>query len=255
MVFRTLIGLIYFVTVLILLIPVWCIEWIIGKFDPKAKDVSSLWLIRNIVFRPILWIIGAHITVYGRENIPDDRPVVYMSNHRSMLDCIVLYPLFKGLCGVVAKIEVKKIPFVKYWMDNLHCLYFDRSDMREGLKMILTGIKHLKNGISVCIMPEGTRSHTDEMLPFKEGSMKLATKSGCPIIPVAITGSADLFENHKPWFGPSDITVTFGKPIDVKALSRDQQKNLGAHVRDVVGAMLDGGPGHMVEFSEVVKSE
>ncbi|MBQ8815495.1 MAG: 1-acyl-sn-glycerol-3-phosphate acyltransferase [Lachnospiraceae bacterium] len=255
MVFRTLIGLTYFIIVLILLIPVWCIEWIIGKSHPDAKDTSSLWLIQNIVFRPLLWIIGAHITVYGRENIPDNQPVVYMANHRSMLDCIVLYPLFKGLCGVVSKIEVKKIPFVKYWMDNLYCLYFDRSDMREGLKMILTGIEYLKKGVSICIMPEGTRSHTDEMLPFKEGSMKLATKSGCPIIPVAITGSADLFENHKPWFGPADITVTFGKPIDVKALSRDQQKNLGAHVRDVVGAMLDGGPGHMVEFGEVVKAE
>lgn len=255
MVLRTLFGVIYFVIVLILLIPVLGIEWIIGKINPKAKDISCLWLVQNIVFRPILWIIGAHITVYGRENVPEDRPVVYMGNHRSMLDCIVLYPLFKGLCGVVAKIEVKKIPFVKFWMDNLHCLYFDRSDMREGLKMILTGIEYLKQGISICIMPEGTRSKTDEMLPFKEGSMKLATKTGCPIIPVAITGSADLFENHKPFFGPSDITITFGKPIEVKELSREQQKNLGAHVRDVVGAMLAGGPGHMVGFEDVIKAE
>lgn len=255
MVFRTLIGLTYFIIVLILLIPVWGIEWLIGKRNPKFKDTSSLWLIQNIVFRPILWIIGARVTVYGEENIPDDRPVVYMGNHRSMLDCVLLYPHFKGLCGFVSKIEVKKIPFVKYWMDNLYCLYFDRSDMREGLKMILTGIEYLKKGVSICIMPEGTRSETDEMLPFKEGSMKLATKSGCPIIPVAITGSADLFENHKPWFGPSNITVTFGKPIEVKALPRDQQKNLGAHVRDVVGAMLEGGPGHTVEFSDVVKAE
>jgi len=255
MIFRTIIGLIYFVIILILLIPVWGVEWLIGKKNPDVKNVSSQWLIVNLVFRPILWIIGAKVTVYGRENIPDDTPVVYMSNHRSMLDSLVLYPYFKGLCGVVAKAEVKKVPFVKYWMDNLHCLYFDRSDMREGLKMILTGIEYLKDGISVCIMPEGTRSKTDEMLPFKEGSMKLATKSGCPIIPVAITGSADLFENHKPWFGPANITVTFGKPIDVKLLSRDQQKNLGAHVRDVVGVMLEGGPGHTVEFGEVVKSE
>ena len=83
--------------------------------------------------------------------------------------------------------------------------------------------------------------------------MKLATKTGCPIVPVAITGSADLFENHKPLFGPSKVTVTFGKPIDVKSLSRDQQKNLGVHVREVVVAMLEGGPGHTVAFEDVVK--
>lgn len=255
MVFRTIIGLIYFIVIATLLVPAWCVVWLMYRKDPVAKHAPSQWLIVNLVFRPILWIIGAKVTVYGTENIPEDTPVAYMSNHRSMLDSLVLYPYFKGLCGIVAKIEVKKIPFVKGWMDNLHCLYFDRSDMREGLKMILTGIDYLKSGISVCIMPEGTRSKTDEMLPFKEGSMKLATKSGCPIIPVAITGSADLFENHKPWFGPANITVTFGKPIDVKLLSRDQQKNLGAHVRDVVGVMLEGGPGHTIEFSDVAKSE
>lgn len=255
MVFRTIIGLIYFIVIATLLVPAWCVVWLMYRKDPEARHAPSQRLIVNLVFRPILWIIGAKITVYGTENIPDNTPVAYMSNHRSLLDALILYPYFKGLCGIVAKIEVKKIPFVKGWMDNLHCLYFDRSDMREGLKMILTGIEYLKSGISVCIMPEGTRSHTDEMLPFKEGSMKLATKSGCPIIPVAITGSADLFENHKPWFGPANITVTFGKPIDAKALPRDLQKNLGAHVRDVVGAMLAGGPGHTVEFGDVVKAE
>lgn len=252
---RTIIALLYFVIILIISIPFLGIEWIIGKFNPKLKSTSSLWLIMTFVFKPELWLLGARKKIYGRENIPDDRPVVYMGNHRSFLDCVLLYPQFKGLCGFIAKKEVTKIPFLNLWMNNLHCLYFDRSDMREGLKMILTGIEQLKNGISICIMPEGTRSNTDEMLPFKEGSMKLATKSGCPIIPVAITGSADLFENHKPFFRAADVTVTFGKPIEVKDLSREQQKNLGAHVRDVIGAMLEGGPGCMVEFEDVVKSE
>lgn len=253
MIFRTIFGLLYFMVAGTLLVPAWCVVWLIGRKKPETKHAPSQWLIANLIFRPILWIIGANITVYGTENIPEDTPSVYMANHRSMLDSLILYPHFKGLCGVVAKLEVKKIPFVKGWMDNLHCLYFDRSDMREGLKMILTGIEYLKSGISICIMPEGTRSKTDEVLPFKEGSMKLATKTGCPIVPVAITGSADLFENHKPLFGPSKVTVTFGKPIDVKSLSRDQQKNLGVHVREVVVAMLEGGPGHTVAFEDVVK--
>lgn len=245
----------YVVVLLILSLPILLVEWIIGKFNPHAKDVSCLWIARTLVLNPVLFFMGAKITAYGVENIPSDRPVVYMANHRGMMDCLLLYRYFKGVCGFVSKAEVKKIPLVNLWMNNLNCLYVDRDDIRDGLKMILAGIEKLKNGISICIMPEGTRSKTDELLPFKEGSMKLATKTGCPIIPVAITGSADLFENHKPWFGPSNITVTFGKPIDAKALSRDQQRNLGAHVRDVVGAMLDGGPGHMVEFGDVVKSE
>ncbi len=252
---RTAVSLLYFVIILILLIPVLGIEWIVGRFNPNAKSVSSLWIIQNLVFRPVLWLMGARVRIYGRENIPDDRPVVYMGNHRSFLDCVLLYPQFKGLCGFISKIEVKKIPFLQFWMNNLHCLYVNRDDIRDGLKMILAGIEHLKNGISICIMPEGTRSDTDEMLPFKEGSMKLATKTGCPIIPVAITGSSGLFEDHRPFVGPADVTITFGTPIEVKELSREEQKNLGAHVRALIGEMLAGGPGHTVDFKTMMKSQ
>ena len=250
---RTIIVVLFVVIMVILLIPALLVEWVLGKFNPHAKDVSSFWIVKNLIVRPGLWLVGAHITTYGRENIPEGQPVVFMANHRSMFDCLVMYPQYKGLCGTVSKVEVKKIPLINKWMDNLHCLYVDRDDIRNGLKMILDGIELLKSGISVCIMPEGTRSATDEMRPFKEGSMKLATKSGCPIIPVAITGTAELFENHKPFARPSDVTITFGKPIEVSKLSRDQQKNLGAHVREVVQVMLDNGPGHMVEYSDVIK--
>lgn len=237
----------YVVVLLILSLPILLVEWIIGKFNPHAKDVSCLWIARTLVLNPVLFFMGAKITAYGVENIPSDRPVVYMANHRGMMDCLLLYKYFKGVCGFVAKAEVKKIPLVNLWMNNLHCLYVDRDDIRDGLKMILAGIEKLKSGISICIMPEGTRSKTDELLPFKEGSMKLATKTGCPIIPVAITGSADLFDNHKPFFGPAKITMTFGKPLEVKDLSRDQQKNLGAHVREIICEMLEKGPGYIPE--------
>lgn len=244
---RTVFLYLYVIIILILSLPVLLVEWIIGKFNPHAKSVSCLWIARTFVLRPVLWFMGAKITAYGVENIPTDRPVVYMGNHRGMMDCLLLYKYFKGVCGFVSKAEVKKIPIVNLWMNNLHCLYVDRDDIRDGLKMILAGIEKLKSGISICIMPEGTRSKTDELLPFKEGSMKLATKTDCPIIPVAITGSADLFDNHKPFFGPAKVTLTFGKPLEVKELSRDQQKNLGAHVREIIGEMLDKGPGYIPE--------
>ena len=73
------------------------------------------------------------------------------------------------------------------WMKALYCLFLDRKDIKAGLKTILQGIEYIKRGISICIFPEGTRNRTDEMLPFKEGSMKIAEKTGCPIIPMAIT--------------------------------------------------------------------
>ena len=158
----------YVVVVLILSLPILLVEWIIGKFNPHAKDVSCLWTARTFLLKPVLFFMGAKITAYGVENIPSDRPVVYMANHRGMMDCLLLYKYFKGVCGFVAKAEVKKIPLVNIWMNNLNCLYVDRDDIRDGLKMILAGIEKLKNGTSICIMPEGTRSKTDELLPIAD---------------------------------------------------------------------------------------
>ena len=88
-------------------------------------------------------------------------------------------------------------------MRRLYCLFLDRKDLKQGLKTILTAIDQVKSGISICIFPEGTRNRDREdsttLLPFKDGSFKIAQKTGCPIIPMALTGTADVFENHFPW--------------------------------------------------------
>ena len=114
-------------------------------------------------------------------------------------------------------------------MKRLYCLFLDRSDMRAGMQMILTGIDYIKKGISICIFPEGTRSKDGKMLPFKEGSMKMATKTGCPIIPIAISNSAQIWEAHFP----------NGAPIYPKELSKEEQKFIGAYTQQKIQEMLD----------------
>ncbi|MCI9068003.1 MAG: 1-acyl-sn-glycerol-3-phosphate acyltransferase, partial [Lachnospiraceae bacterium] len=146
--------------------------------------------------------------------------------------------LIKGEAGFVAKKEMQKIFFLRRWMTNLHCLFLDRENLKEGLKTILTGIDHVKNGVSIWIFPEGTRNPGSGLMDFKEGSMKIAEKSGCPIIPVAMTGTAEIFEKHLPRVKRSHVTVTFGEPIDVAALDRQQKKFLGAYTRERILEML-----------------
>ena len=238
----------------ILSFPIYLVLILVGKKNPHTKVRVSQSIV-SWAFNIVLRCAGTKRTVIGAENVPSDSAVLYVFNHRSLADIPIIYTSVPTLTGFVAKKEIQKVPFLNLWMRNVNCLFLDRDDMRAGLKTILQGIEYIKQGYSMAIAPEGTRNHDQELLPFKEGSLKMAEKTGCPIIPVAITGSADLFENHKPFFGPSDITITFGKPIEVKELSREQQKNLGAHVRDVVGAMLAGGPGHMVGFEDIIKAE
>ena len=106
---------------LILAIPLLGIEWLIGKFNPRAKDISSLRIVQA-VFRLCIKIAGVELTLIGEENIPQDQPVLYIGNHRSQFDILLTYTHCKGLTGFVAKSELEKIPLLRNWMRYLHCL-------------------------------------------------------------------------------------------------------------------------------------
>lgn len=225
---------------LILSIPILLIEWIIGKFNPRAKDISSLRIIQT-VFRFILKVTGADITIIGHENVPKDQAVLYIGNHRSFFDILLTYVHCPDLTGYIAKKEMEPIPLLSTWMRYLHCLFLDRKDIKEGMKTILTAIEKVKNGISICIFPEGTRNKGDnelELLPFHEGSFKIATKSGCPIIPMSISNSAEIFENHFPKIKPCKVVVEYGKPIYPEQLFKEDKKRLGAYTQGIILEML-----------------
>ena len=238
---RLIIIVLLVVTFLILSIPILMVEWLIGKFAPHARDISSLRIIQ-FIFKLIMLLTGSKVTVIGEEHVPKDQAVLYIGNHRSYFDIVLTYARCPGLTGYVAKDSMKKIPLLSTWMERLYCLFLDRKNIKEGMKMILKGIEQIKGGISMCIFPEGTRNKDPEgpMLPFKEGSFKMAEKTGCPIIPMAITNTADIFENHIPWIRPANIILEYGEPIYVKELSKEDKKFLGAYTQRAIQTMLDG---------------
>ncbi|SFB10559.1 1-acyl-sn-glycerol-3-phosphate acyltransferase [Acetitomaculum ruminis DSM 5522] len=235
---RLILVVISFSLFFILSIPIYLIEWIIGKFNPYAKDISCLKIVQaelNI----ILFLSGVKLEVIGKENIPKDTPVLYVGNHRGFYDVIASYPQCKNVTGYISKKEFEKFPFLSWWMKLLHCKFMDRDDIRQSLNVILDAIKEIKAGNSIFIYPEGTRNKThDKLLPFKEGSMKIATKGGCPIIPVACTGTPAIFEDHIPFIKGGKITIEYGKAIYPKELNKDEQKFLGAYVQQKVADML-----------------
>lgn len=235
---RFLLVLLILIGYLVLLIPVLIAEWIYHKFNPQRADYQQLRMVQA-AFKLILKVTGARITVIGEEHVPKDQAVLYVGNHRSYFDILLTYSRTPRLTGYVAKKEMEKIPLLSTWMKRLHCLFLDRKDIKEGLKTILAGIELIKSGVSICIFPEGTRNRSNEpMLPFKEGSVKMAEKTGCLIIPMAITNSAEIFENHIPRITPCDVIVEYGEPIDPKALSREEKKFLGAYCQKKIQEML-----------------
>lgn len=236
---RTILAVLFAILYLLIGIPILFVEWLIGKWNPKAADLSQLRMVQW-AFKVILFICGTKITVIGEENVPKNEPVLYIGNHKSYFDIIITYARCPGLTGYVAKNNIKKVPLLNLWMKRLHCLFIDRDNVKEALKTILAGIDNIKNGISMCIFPEGTRNKNPEgMLPFKEGSFKMAEKTGCAIIPMAITNSADILENHFPKVKRTHVILEYGKPIYPKELTKEEQKHLGAHCQNIIAGMLE----------------
>ena len=223
---------------LLLGIPVLLVEWVIGKYNKKAKDYSCLRMVQT-AFKLMLKVAGVRLTVIGEEHVPKDQAVLYIGNHRSYFDILLTYSRCPRLTGYVAKVEMLRYWLLRDWMKALYCLFLDREDMKAGLKTILQGIEYIKNGISICIFPEGTRNRQEEMLPFKEGSLKMAEKTGCPIIPMAITNSAEIFENHLPFVRPCHVILEYGTPILPKELSKEDRKFLAAYTQKKIQEMLD----------------
>ncbi|MEE0884546.1 MAG: lysophospholipid acyltransferase family protein [Faecalimonas sp.] len=210
------------------------VEWIVGKINKRAKDYSSLRIVQW-GFRVILWIGGVKVTVIGEENILDEA-VLYVGNHRSFFDILILYVRFQRLTGFIAKDSIEKIPSLRVWMRYLYCLFLKRDDMKQGMKIILQAIEYIKQGISICVFPEGTRNKGEElsMLPFKEGTFKIALKTGCPIVPISINNTAEIFENHMPKMKKTHVIIEYGKPIYPKDLDREEQKHIGATCQKII---------------------
>ena len=234
---RFLLVAVFLILFLIGSIPLLIIEWIIGHFNMDLKDRSSLAIVKW-AFNVIIFLTGVDITVLGEENVPKDEAVLYVANHRSYFDIVLTYARVPRLTGYISKIEVERVPLLRNWMRNLHCLFLDRQDIKQGLKTILTGIEKLKSGISICIFPEGTRNkEKDTFLPFHGGSFKLAEKSGCPIIPIALNNVADIFEDHSPKIKKTKVVIEYGKPIYPNQLDKETKKNLAGYVSDQIKDM------------------
>ncbi|MDO4268141.1 MAG: lysophospholipid acyltransferase family protein [Eubacteriales bacterium] len=217
----------------------YCERWI-GRREPVRQQEHSLKVVQAM-FRMLLRLAGVQLTVKGREKLPEGA-VLYVGNHRSYFDILAGYTSVPGLTGFVAKKEMERYPFLAEWMRNVNCLFLDRQDIKAGLKTILEGIEKVKSGVSIWIFPEGTRNEAEDvldLLPFKEGSLKIAEKSGCPVVPVAVSGTAEIFEKHIPFIRPSKVTLEFGEPFYIKELPLEQKKRVGAYTRDIIIKMLE----------------
>ena len=169
--------------------------------------------------RGMAWFCHVPFTLQGWEKMPEDiregrQPVIFMSNHESQMDPPILVAALPLPAVYIAKQELKYVPFIGWaaWVAGV--IFIDRGDRDRAIRSIHDAAMQIRGGKNVVIFPEGTRSRTGQMLPFKKGGFALAQDAGVPIIPMATVGGFQVLPPDSLRFRPGRYTVLMGEPVN-----------------------------------------
>ncbi|HCC37802.1 MAG TPA: 1-acyl-sn-glycerol-3-phosphate acyltransferase [Treponema sp.] len=220
----TVMCVIYVVLSLIVLTPIGLVVGVVSLFGLwKARPVLIYRIAQGWAWL-FLKMCRFDMTVLGRENIPRKGGLCFVSNHGGFFDIVMLLAYAGRPFGFVAKKELLLIPLLNVWISMLGGLFIDRKNLRKGLRTINKGIARIKSGGAMVIFPEGRRSRGEGLLPFRSGSLKLATQAQSPIVPVALGGSYEVFERtYRVRKGP--LKVVFGKVINTTEIPLENRKH------------------------------
>lgn len=237
---RTLIWFAYFWLYLLLLIPkMRRAERAEREGDTELRDEIVELEVSRWAGR-LLKLAGVRVTVSGLENIPVDRPVVFVANHQGYFDIPVLLTFLDKPHGLVAKDATEKIPLVRGWMRLLGCVFIDRSNARQSVGALGVAARRLhEENRSFIIFPEGTRGRGGSMREFKNGGFKIAFKAGAPIVPICIDGTYKAMEARHNFIGPADVRLTVLPLIETEGMTREDSKAIGERVREMVAKELE----------------
>lgn len=224
----------YVGVVLLLSLPLLAFVAIIGLFHTPSRNKIAFSFLQGFA-RSILWMAGAKMDVQGLENVPKEGSLLFVGNHRSLVDTLLVLAYMPRVTGFIAKDSLGKVPVLNWWMLCFQCLFLDRNSPRNALNTILQGIENMKKGCCYIIFPEGTRNFDKEnLMPFKKGSLKLAEKSDSLIIPFGLCGTDDMFELNNYNVKPGPLHLHFGEPVDLHQLSDEDKKTSNDYIQNKV---------------------
>ncbi len=167
----------------------------------------------------------SEIYVEGLEHLTEE-PAMIICNHEGNFDIPTLIATLPKPFGFISKVEVKKLPVIRDWMEEMNCIFLDRSDRRSAMQVLTDAKDSLEAGHSLVMFPEGTRSQGGDMQPFKSGFAKIAQDAGVQVIPVVIRGTSQVMEQHNNWIHPARIDVQVLPPLTKETVSSYSRKAL-----------------------------
>lgn len=213
------------------------------KFQARKKGMELADYDALIHSEPQKWATGimkrtkSDIVVAGLENLPKG-PALLVSNHEGNFDIPVLLSVIPKPFGFISKKEVQKFPIIPIYMEEMNCVFLDRSDRRSALKSISDTVEKLQQGHSILIFPEGTRSKGEGLGEFKAGFMRIAKDAGVPIVPIAISGTSEIMEKNNNKVMPGNVAVHVLEPFSAEAIALEDAKTMAAAVRSRIEKAL-----------------
>ncbi len=196
-------------------------------FDEKVHNITTVWAKKQLTWA------GVKVIVTGQENLLEEN-VLFVSNHQGNFDIPVHMHYLSKPKGFIAKKSIENFPVVNRYMYVMNSLFIDRGNLKDAARVIVEGIKILKDGHSLIIYPEGTRSKSSTLGEFKSGAIKLATKSGVKIIPVSIDGTYKIMEANNNKIKKGTVRLHIHEPIDPTTMSKEELDNLNDNLKKII---------------------
>lgn len=210
---------------------------LIGLASALRPGTLAYWVPAEIWIRGTLRIFAVTLEVTGRENLDENRPYVVMANHRSQLDPVAMgVALLPRITRWVAKKELRRVPILGKALELSGQIFIDRGD-RSSAVSALSAHASDRDAL-ICFFPEGHRSSTTHMLPFKKGAAAFAISSKMWVLPLAVSGSERCIANNSIISTPGTIRVAFGKPIDTTGMTDADRADLTEQARIQIQSML-----------------
>ncbi len=187
------------ILMLIILSPIILFVYLKCEVFKFKKNYKNIYRLTYIFFRSVVWSSGVTFEVKGIENLKNiEDNYLAIANHQSYFDsAIVFSALYPSGISIIAKKETRKIPIIGAYMKIMDCIFLDRDSAKAGMQMIRDANKLMEKGLNICVFPEGTRNSVENMLPFKAGVLKVATRVKKPILPITINNSFDITKYGK----------------------------------------------------------
>jgi 1-acyl-sn-glycerol-3-phosphate acyltransferase len=202
--------------------------------ENKVHRIANLWA------RMLLWLANTKVDVIGAEQVRTDRPHIFMANHQSDFDILIVLAHIPGQFRWIAKKELFKIPIFGKAMRNAGYIEIDRQDHEKAMKSLAEAAQKIREGKSVVTFPEGTRSKDGKVGPFKHGMFHLAIKSGAPIVPISISGAREIMPKHSLRVKPGRVTMVIHPQVEVRGYTFRTRAELIERVRNTIVEQVEG---------------